>query len=591
MSPTLGLELRVGFELSEREYGASGIPHTVFTEGAVAFGSDPVLPGHFRRFAVRANETLHYRSGIHRIKFGGTATIASFNNAYVPDTRGQFVFSGMDEFATLDGVFTQSVGDLRSVRYTSPEVGLFIQDIMTAAPGLELTMGMRADFEFVPWRDLNHHEAWFQTTGLLRADTSGFILKLSPRFGFNWDVGERGIWNVSGAVGVYNGSIGPTSLAELFSNDGSLSTRSGLGVMSSWPTAPDSTSAPVVGPTLTLLGPDFVPPRSTRATFSISTMLGELGTFHISTAYRHTDFLPRRHDINRLPSPISADQHGRPVYGELVQNGGTIAATPGSNRRFNEYDIVSALDADGFSDYLGFTAGFERRLGNVLNLFASYTYSRTDDNWLSGVGGNFGFQLSPFPGGLNGGDWADGRSDFDQPNRLTFGAEMDFGALRLAGFFRTESGVPFTPGFRPGVDANGDGSGTNDPAFVDGDIAGVTDLFSSWECLRGQAGSFAERNSCRGPTIKNLDLRLVLKPLSLGSYPFELIVDGLNLLDADIVELDRALYLVDPASSLVVDGVTGEVTLPLVVNPDFGSPVVRRGIGRVVRIGVRINHD
>ena len=140
------------------------------------------------------------------------------------------------------------------------------------------------------------------------------------------------------------------------------------------------------------------------------------------------------------------------------------------------------------------------------------------------------------------------------------------------------------------MDANGDGSWRNDPAYVDGQIAGVTDLYTNWDCLRTQEGSFAKRNSCRGPTQQTLDLRLVIGPFHLG-YPLEIVVDGMNLLDTEFASVDRALYLVDPAGSLVKDAATGLVTVPLVVNPDFGKAVQRYGSGRYLRIGIRLNYE
>jgi hypothetical protein len=139
------------------------------------------------------------------------------------------------------------------------------------------------------------------------------------------------------------------------------------------------------------------------------------------------------------------------------------------------------------------------------------------------------------------------------------------------------------------VDANGDGSARNDPAFVDGTLPGVSDLFAAWDCLQEQNGRFVERNSCRAPSVHTLDLRFALVPTS--KYPVTLVIDALNLIDSDIADRDRALYLIDPNGSLTVDPTSGDVAVPLVANPNFGEPVVRRTTGRKVRIGVRVNYE
>jgi hypothetical protein len=259
---------------------------------------------------------------------------------------------------------------------------------------------------------------------------------------------------------------------------------------------------------------------------------------------------------------------------------------PGSNRRFSEFDLVSALDADGVSDYWGLTARLERRIGPVLNLVGSYTYSRTEDN--VPFGGSPSGGLTPFHAGLDDRDWLDGRSDFDVPHRVAAGAELKLSVVRLSGFFRHQSGFPFTPGFGNGVDANGDGSFNNDPAFIDDGISGVADLASGWDCLRTQVGRFATRNSCRGDPMNTLDVRLAIRVVEIAGYGVEVVADGLNLLDARDASVDRALYLLDASGTVTTDPVTGDVTVPLVVNPDFGKPVHSTSTGRFIRFGVKV---
>jgi len=47
---------------------------------------------------------------------------------------------------------------------------------------------------------------------------------------------------------------------------------------------------------------------------------------------------------------------------------------------------------------------------------------------------------------------------------------------------------------------------------------------------------------------------------------------------------------VDPAGAITTDPGTGRITVPLVVNPGFGTLVVRRSNGRFVRVGVRVGY-
>jgi hypothetical protein len=87
-----------------------------------------------------------------------------------------------------------------------------------------------------------------------------------------------------------------------------------------------------------------------------------------------------------------------------------------------------------------------------------------------------------------------------------------------------------------------------------------------------------------------LDLRVGLGPVTLAGYPFEFWIEMLNVTDAALVVRDHALYLVDPNASLVRDPATGTVTVPLLLNDNFGKPVAYRGSGRSLRFGLRVNY-
>ena len=63
-------------------------------------------------------------------------------------------------------------------------------------------------------------------------------------------------------------------------------------------------------------------------------------------------------------------------------------------------------------------------------------------------------------------------------------------------------------------------------------------------------------------------------------------VDGLNLVESSDGVVDEALLLVDPASSISSSG--GVVTIPTVVNPDFGRVIYPTSRGRMIRVGFRI---
>jgi hypothetical protein len=600
VSRKFALELRAGVEAGTREYVAGDNPATRLAAGPIAFGTDPMLPSRFQRTGFRGYESLHYTSGRHRLKLGAGGSFSTYDLSLGYGQPGEFVFGGVDQLANAFGGFTQRVGRPQA-SFKTYQFGGWLQDRWQAGAGLELIIGFRLEWEGIPTDEIIENDNWVAatrgpgdtTTRPGDAQSSRYRTKtveFSPRLGIVWDLTGTQTWMLRLDGGLYRGDVGPAALAEAISLVGPIVGRRGVGNLGTWPTPPDENGALTIGPVLAPLAFAARSPRSTRVQAALSGSLGRATTLHLGSAYRRTEFLVRRRDLNLSIGTSGADQYGRPVYGELVQMGGTLLARPGTNRRFSEFDEVLALDFDGFSNYVGMTARLEQRAGRFLTFSAGYTFSRTTDNWLGARDGRPGAMLTPFPDSLAGVDWTEGRSDFDIPHRLLLGAEFAFRAVRVAGFFRHESGQPFTPGFREGVDANGDGSYRNDPATVDEAVPGVSDLLGAWDCLRRQLGrTFVERNSCRGPAQRTLDLRVSFGPLQIG-YPVELVIDALNLLETNAVDVDRALYLIDPAQATTTDPQTGAVTVPLVGNADFGRAVVRRGPGRFLRLGLRVNY-
>ena len=199
-------------------------------------------------------------------------------------------------------------------------------------------------------------------------------------------------------------------------------------------------------------------------------------------------------------------------------------------------------------------------------------------------------QLSPFPEGIGGAAWDESRSDVDIPHRAAVTLEYRGGGrypLTLAARGRWRSGLPFTPGFRQGVDVNGDLSGGNDPVQAS-DVPGSAGEFAT--CDGGIVGGFAERNSCRDKSVGSVDLRLAFQlPVKPGGAGVALTVDAFNVVASTTGLVDHAAILIDPTKTLTTD-LNGTVTLPFVANPRFGTLLSRRGEPRLVRFGLRVEY-
>jgi hypothetical protein len=270
-------------------------------------------------------------------------------------------------------------------------------------------------------------------------------------------------------------------------------------------------------------------------------------------------------------------------------------ATPGSNRRVQGFDLVSGLASTGYGDHYQAGLSLTREVAAGFGFNLSYFWSQTRDNWLQSRTGDPTDEIFPFvndkaPGG---GKWSEGVSDFDIPHRaMAYGTwtsssrtPLTFGAR-----YRYRSGLPFTPGFRPGVDANADGAGGNDPAFVDRNIPGLSAVIGENGCLEDQVGEFAERNSCRESANHALDLSASVGiPMQALGGRLVVQVDVFNLVSTETGLVDRALVLVDPTGTVTNDGM-GNLTIPLVANRHFGKLLSRRTEPRMIRVGLRLGY-
>ena len=579
-------ELRVGLTSSRRTWtGSQPVGSTVLTNAGAGFGIGSAVPASFSISGLELSDAFQISFDRHQVKLGVSAGISTHRTSWAWGGNGRWTFGDLDRFGEGRGDWLLVTG-LGQAEFRTIEAGVFAQDAWQLSPEVQVLIGVRLETQTLPADKLANHQSWTDATGIATNFVPTSKAGIAPRLGFVWDARSRGELVVRGGVGVHHQGVDPALFAEAMLFNGAGQVRRGQGLLTSWPAAPSAAAAPYSATRLTLFGDTYRAPRTLKADAGLTRALTAGTTLMLNAGYHHTDYLLRRVDLNRA-SASGSTQGGRPVYGSLVRQGGLVSAAPGSNRRFTDFDLVSGLAPTGYADYLELTAGIERRVARGLTLLASYTYSRTEDNTPGLLSGDPADQLDPFPEGQGSVEWSDGRSDFDIPHRVAATLSYTAGGrspLTVAARYRMRSGLPFTPGFAPGVDVNGDGSGQNDPVFY-GALGGGT--------LPGCAGvggtGFAARNSCRGDMVSSLDLRLALGLPVGAAYGLTLTVDAFNVLATETGILDRAAVLVDPAGTFSVDA-AGNVTLPLVANPNFGTLLSRRGEPRTIRFGLRLEY-
>ncbi|HSK18851.1 MAG TPA: TonB-dependent receptor [Longimicrobiales bacterium] len=576
-------ELRVAATRSARERPAldQGIPTRLVSDD-LAFGAATASLSSAEDLIVHVSDAVRVASGAHTFEVGAAAALGMYSYEHRENADGAYLFGDVSDFAADSGVFMRAEGGAPLAEWTSPTLSVFAQDRWRALSGLEVMLGVRVDRESLPESDVNRDDEWFQLTGLANNDIGSTSLRISPRAGITWDVNGSRDWVVEAGGGLYYDRVDPQLLAQWQVDDGSALMRRVNGSLS-WP----DDSAGVTAPRLTMLSSDFDAPRTARLGAGVTRRLAAGTSLSVSAVARRTENLPRQSDLNLLPLPGARDQYGREVYGVLEQHGALLAAAPASGRRFPVYDEVALISDDGWSEYIGVTIGVDRELMDGYGFLLRYTFGRTTDNWVDAARGRWGHSGAPAVGGDP--DWEEGTSDFDVPHRGTAAVvlEAPFG-VQVSGAYRFQSGRPFTPGFRPGVDADAGGSGT-DPAFVDGALAGMSDIIGEWDCLRDAEDAFVERNSCRAAAVHALDIGAALTVLRWGGAAAAITLDAFNVFDSWHEQPDAALYLIDPAGTLTSDPVARTVDVPLLVNSEFGKPLARRHSGRRLRLGLSLN--
>jgi hypothetical protein len=582
-------ELRAGFSGSSREFDPTfeDVSPAYVVRSATPLGSTPGSNGSVSRTDFVAMPTFRWSPGSDGsgLKFGATIRASRHAMTYSPAPFGEFAFP--EPAAVVGGRGFGIVTSAPEATFGTQEYGLFVQGESGLASGLRLRVGARYDYEIIGADGPTPNPDWLAATGLDNTVFPDRHHQFGLRASLSWDPYRDGSTRVHVLASTHTGDVDVRALSEAVAGGTDVTSARYAGSGITWPDGGIPPQSLATLPSLTLLGPDLRPPRTTRADLDIVQRVSPGTSVFVRASARRTDFLIRRRNLNLPVVPSALDPYGRAVFGSLDQDGSLVTTTADDARRFPSFGSVYALDPDGWSEYVGVTGGVEHVTSN-LELFAAYTYSRTEDNWIGAGGSSIDASLPPnLPRTGDEEVWGQRTSDFDVPHRIAAGATIRQGRVSVSGVYRFRSGLPFTPRYRAWVDANGDGSGRNDIAFVPS-VAQLGTLASEWPCLEKQAGGFAWRNSCRGPAAHAVDLRVQVALGRLGGMDAVLSVDGLNLIEGAHGVIDDALMLVDRDAAIDVSSDGSTVTIPTVVNDGFGSVLYPASRGRMIRVGVRL---
>ena len=537
----------------------SVLVNSAFADGTngvkfVQFGGSAFLNASSRNGTAQFSNLLSWFSenNKHRIKLTTELRRDDYTQDQTTNLLGSFSFNSLaDVQAGRPAVFSRNLSPRQreGAQYIG---GIALGDSYRRTSDLQIQYGLRVDgnqYEGIPVRNTKLEE----TFGV-RNDYVPNKVYLSPRVGFSWTYGTaqqiggfegamrgpRAV--VRGGIGVFQNTPQTQLVGNAIDNTGLPSAVQQVTCMGpaaplpNWdaystslaniPSACVDGSAGTVfansAPNVTLFSKDYAAQRALRSVLSWSGSILN-NTFQATfqgTYSRNMNQTGAGVDLNFSPVQrfALASEAGRPVYVQptsIVPTSGAIASRDA--RVTSLYNRVSEMRSDLTSESQQLQASFSPVTFNTSwswNLAYVYSNFREQYRGFSSTAGN------PL-------DVTWGRSSMDAHHQVTYTVGYNFfDAVRVSWNGRVQSGSPFTPTIAG--DVNGDGY-SNDRAFIynpatapDPTVASAMQSLLAKSsanvrnCLQGQLGRIADRNSCEGPWTTTANMSISFNPLKLG---------------------------------------------------------------------------
>jgi len=244
-------------------------------------------------------------------------------------------------------------------------------------------------------------------------------------------------------------------------------------------------------------------------------------------------------DANLVEGAENAE--GRVMYGTIAAGSSTTT----QNRKSSAVrQLLMHTNRDQGYNSL-FTAQLNKRFSNGIEFGAAYTYSKTKDIYsLTSSIASSNFNFTTLDGTLANRNLR--TSGFDTPHKITVSgtADLPLGFL-VSALYTATSGTPYS--YVVTQDANADGVSGNDRIYIPTSASDISltnaadfDRLNLWlageQCIVDQRGALMERNSCRNPWTRFLDMRVAKRIDTFGAQGMEItwdIFNFLNLINGD----------------------------------------------------------
>jgi hypothetical protein len=473
--------------------------------------------------------------GSHTYTFGTHNEFFKFRNFFIQNLFGNYEFASITTFAagSAQGYqhgFSLTPDPEQAARFNVYQFGFYAGDQWRVHPKFTLTYGVRWDKPVFPDKPTANPASvanYNFATDLVPTPASW-----SPRAGFNWDLSTDSLrQQVRGGIGLFSGRNPFVYLSNQYGNTGNefrrITETFGATKNLEFRADPDN-QLKNVGTAATneidVVDPDYQFPSIVRGNLAYDRDLfaGIVGNVEalFSTTVNDVNYS----NLNLVQTSVRPD--GRPVYGRV-------------NQSFS--DVILLRNTDRGDNWM-VTGQLERRFNRGWFARGAYSYGRSNSisdttnstarsTWINAYS----------PGNIN--DVPVAVSNFDLRHRVVLSGSYNFDIkaadVMLSMYYSGQTGRPYSYNF--GIDANGDGSTTNDLLFyptadqVNVVTSGSTyqdlvNFLEAGDCDGLAPGSIVKRNSCRMPFVHTLDFRAAVN-VPFGRFRPEFTVDVLNLLN------------------------------------------------------------
>ncbi|MGX9246020.1 TonB-dependent receptor [Sphingobacterium multivorum] len=528
----------------------------------VQLGGQRYLPEVFKNHVFQVVDNLYWTKNNINYTFGVDLMYTKLSSLATSEMNGRFFFSGMENFNNLTPFrYAREVSlvDDPTVNQSVLNSGLYAQAQSNLGNGLDLTLGLRADYTHYFDKPV-FNQAVFNALKL-NTDNGVTTFQLQPRFQLTWDIGERqtDILRVGG--GIFGSNLNNYSMVNNMLNDGTKVASVDIsGAQLPTPNFPGYREDPLTAPgqelfnlpgvekvsTINMNSKDIKVPTLYKANISYNRFITDRfrvgATFLMSFARNNYMYVDR--NMKESPFFRLANEGNRGVFvpatGINAKNG---AADWTTGRESTAVSRVLELVSEGKIDQYALVLDATARYYKDGQLTVSYTWNDTKDN--TSYNGNVAntatldLMVADDPRDL---------STMAYSNNHFRNKVVVYGTL--PSFYGVSFGVRYSGigGKRYSVAVNGNVNGdfvnSNDLAFIfdpndaansqamrDG-IQGILDnpeadrRFKDY--LSGRLGQLAERNGVANGFYGVWDIRASKKFKIHGSHAIEVSADIFN---------------------------------------------------------------